>query len=144
MVNGKIMKRVIRCAVVAFALATGFDCPAKAFDEVTDKFIRLFTATYLVSIECDDQFAIDDPQFKREADKAGFDWQMFVPAVHAAMMAGQDGKYDRSKLIPEVTRMVRAVEKQVEDELSRDKATACREWGKVLTTEGIMKRLKWR
>ncbi len=60
----------------------------------------------------------------------------------AAMMAGADGKYDETKLIPEVTRMVRAVEKQIEDDMSRDKARACKEWGEIVTSAGLMRRLK--
>lgn len=45
-------------------------------------------------------------------------------------------------ICPEVTRMVRAVEKQIEDEMSRDKARTCKEWGGIVTSSGLMRRLK--
>jgi hypothetical protein len=44
-----------------------------------------------------------------------------VPSVHAALMAGEDGKYNDNDLIPEVTRMVRTIEKPLEEELDRDR-----------------------
>ncbi len=74
------MKPRNHCAL-ALTLLLAFTQPARAFDEVTDKFVRLFTASYLLHSECDGQFEINNAQFKREADKAGFDWRRFVPPV---------------------------------------------------------------
>jgi hypothetical protein len=57
-------------------------------------------------------------------------------------MAGEDGKYNENDLIPEVTRMVRAIEKPLEEELDRDKAKFCKEFGEKLVSEGPMNRVR--
>jgi hypothetical protein len=96
--------QAIRASVLAVTLII---CQtAKAFDEATEKLMRLHLASYLVTAECDGRYTIDNDGFKRWADKSGYPRQILVPSVHAALMAGEDGKYNESDLIPEVTRMV--------------------------------------
>jgi hypothetical protein len=115
---------------------------AKAFDDATEKLMRLHLASYLVTAECDGQYTVDNDGFKRWADKSGYPRRILVPSVHAALMAGEDGKYNENDLIPEVTRMVRAIEKPLEEELDRDKAKFCKEFGETLVSEGLMKRVR--
>jgi hypothetical protein len=70
--------------------------PVKAFDDATEKLMRLHIASYLVNAECDDRYTVDNDGFKRWADKSGYPWRILVPSVHAALMVGLDGKYTRA------------------------------------------------
>lgn len=133
------MKRVDLCALAAIAtLAVGR--PAAAFEDMTEKLMRLHVASYLVIAECGDAYAIDNGGFKRWADKSGYPLRRLVAPVHAALMIEEDGKYNEHDLIPEVTQMVRAVEKPLEQELARDHAGFCKRLGDELVTEGMVVR----
>lgn len=134
----------MRLLAFAYALTTTFIIgqPAKAFDGATERLMRLHLAFYLVAAECDDRYTVDDAGFKRWADGSGYPWRVFVPSVHAALMAGEGGKYNEHDLIPEVTQMVRAMEKPLEEELDRDKARFCKDFGETLVSEGLMNRAR--
>ncbi|MCP2211251.1 hypothetical protein [Bradyrhizobium diazoefficiens] len=134
----------MRLLAVASVLITSFAVgqTAKAFDGATERLMRLHIASYLVNAECDDGYVVNNDGFKRWADKSGYPWRVLVPSVHAALMAGEDGKYKEQDLIPEVTQMVRAIEKPLEEELDRDKGKFCAELGGTLVSEGLMNRVK--
>lgn len=134
----------MRLLAFAYVLATTLiiSQTAKAFDGATESLMRLHLAFYLVAAECDDRYSVDDAGFKRWADRSGYPWRVFVPSVHAALMAGEGGKYNEHDLIPEVTQMVRAMEKPLEEELDRHKAKFCKEFGERLVSESLMNRVR--
>jgi hypothetical protein len=59
-----------------------------------------------------------------------------------AIFAIIDMEYDRSKLIPEVTRQVRANLQELTDEIKKGDRYFCNKYGAVMINVGFMRRTK--
>lgn len=73
-------------------------------------------------------------------DKMGVDSERLADAIQQALAVSANMQYDRSKLIPEVTRLFRQTYDSMTDEQDKDKAKFCARWGEALIKMGVIKR----
>ena len=90
-----------------------------------------------VVIKCDG-YDMFENGMRGFGDVNGVDWVIFGPAVGAAVAAINGDDYKRADLIPEVTRLVTATLKAINDSLIKDKPTFCKQWGDTLVSKGIL------
>jgi hypothetical protein len=132
------MKLHALCAS-AVALTLAFSTPAKA-ENVNREFIALETIAFTVLQKCDYEFI--DGAAKRAADQVGVDFDTYGPAAMNALFAIVGWDYDHDKLIPEVTRQVRANLQELAGELNKGNGYFCRKYGAVMVNVGFMKSKK--
>jgi hypothetical protein len=137
--KAEMMKHVDLYALTVVLTLAGYQ-PVAAFEDRTEKLMKLHVASYFVIAECGDQYSVNNGGFRLWADKSGYPLRLLVAPVHAALMIEEDGNYKKQDLIPEVTQMVREVEKPLQEELTHDRAAFCNKFGDVLVSEGILTR----
>ena len=122
----------------AAALTLALSAPAKAGD-VNRDFIALMSISYVVNMKCE-RYEFLDNAARRSADKMGADFDTYAPAALNAIMAIMDHEYDRTKLIPEVTKKVRAdLDELVDDLKKRGLAGFCKRYGTVMVNVNWMR-----
>lgn len=138
------MKLHALCAsAVALMLVSA---PAKAeMDNPTIKFVVRGTMALVVATMCDN-YEQPDGSVQRYADRLGVDFDTYAPATFNAMRAQVNGlNYDRSALIPEVTRAVAAT-MDIMDKASKPwpakKVQWCRYYGSIIVDETGMLKVK--
>lgn len=99
-----MVKRIVVVAVAALAIAS----PARAELATEEKlFVELLVSANFISAKCSG-YDTDVDGTVKYADKIGVDGPRLALATIAATAAGGGKEYDRSALIPEVTRLTRA------------------------------------
>jgi hypothetical protein len=119
------------------ALALAFTSPAKA-EDVNRELIALATISYTVIQKCPGYEFIDGGA-RKAADQIGADFDTYGPATMNAIFAIMSMEYDRSKLIPEVTRQVRSNLEELMGELRKGERYFCKKYGAVMVNVGFMK-----
>lgn len=125
----------------AVALALALTSRAKA-ENVNREFIALATISYAVINKCGEQYEFIDGSARKAADQVGADFDTYGPATMNAIFAILDMEYDRSKLIPEVTRQVRSNLEELIGEIKKGDRYFCKKYGAVMTNVGFMRRTK--
>jgi hypothetical protein len=83
-------------------------------------------------------YDIPDGATRKLADINGADFDGLVPAISAAMSAQLNPKYERAELIPDVTRVVRMMFLEMNEDFDRGRPKACKKWGDILTPAGVL------
>jgi hypothetical protein len=122
----------------AVALTLAFIAPAQA-ENVNREFIALATISYTVIQKCPGYEFIDGSA-RKAADQVGADFDTYGPATMNAIFAIMDMEYDRSKLIPEVTRQVRSNLEELVGELRKGDRYFCKKYGAVMINVGFMEK----
>jgi hypothetical protein len=73
------------------------------------------------------------------ADELGVD-PAVIKAVGQVVRMAYDQPYDRSQLIPEVTRLMNDTDAGVNRERNEDRARFCRRWGDALVEKGLIEK----
>jgi hypothetical protein len=133
------MKLHAPCAS-AVALTLALSAPAKA-ENVNREFIALATISFTVLQKCEGYEFIDGSA-QKAADQVGADFDTYGPATMNAVFAIMGWEYDRSKLIPEVTRQVRSNLNELIGELRKGDRYFCNKYGAVMLNVGFMRRKK--
>ncbi|MCW2077941.1 UNVERIFIED_ORG: hypothetical protein M2193_000116 [Bradyrhizobium japonicum] len=123
---------------LAATLASGFFTPAAA-ENVNKEFIALSTISAMVLLKCDGYEFIDGAP-RKAADQIGADFDTFAPATMNAIFAIADMEYDRSKLIPEVTRQVRSNLEELMVDHKKGNRFFCNKYGAVMLNVGWLKK----
>jgi hypothetical protein len=91
-----------------------------------------------ITLHCSGYEAIEGGA-RRYADRSGVDFETFGPAVGNALFANSGVDYDRDKLIPAVTQLVRADMAELGGEITKlGKSGFCRKYGRFPVENGIM------
>lgn len=126
---------------LAVTLALGYFTPAAAENtNVNREFIALATISYAVINKCGDRYEFIDGSARKAADQVGADFDTYGPATMNAIFAILDMEYDREKLIPEVTRTVRADLEELMVEIKKGNGYFCKKYGATMVNVGFMKR----
>jgi hypothetical protein len=124
-------------AIIAAAATLALP-PANAASPDRD-LIALESISFVVLQKCGFEFI--DGGAKNAADKVGADFDLYAPAAMNAIFAIMEWEYDRSKLIPEVTRFVRQDLNELADDLKkRGQAGFCKHYGEIMLRAGWMKK----
>ncbi|MEY9138554.1 hypothetical protein ABIE79_010082 [Bradyrhizobium diazoefficiens] len=132
------MKLHALCAS-AVALTLAFSSPARAVEENANKmFVHMMVVTAGITLHCSEYEAIEGGA-RRYPDISGVDFETFGPAVGNALFANSGVDYDRDKLIPAVTQLVRADMAELGGEITKlGKSGFCRKYGRFPVVNGIM------
>ncbi|MDB5603434.1 MAG: hypothetical protein JWP25_334 [Bradyrhizobium sp.] len=121
----------------AAALTLAFTSPARA-DE-TKTFIHLMVVTAGVVLHCGPNYEAINSGPRVWADASGVDFETIGPAVANALFANSGVDYDREKLIPAVTQVVRADMAELGGEITKlGERGFCRKYGRFPVENGLM------
>lgn len=127
--------RVIGAAALAIAMSSS----VKA-DDINMDVAGLLVMSLGVTKNCPNYEIVKGGPVKF-ADSHGADFDKIYPAVSNAMLAVAGGEYDREKLIPEVTQLVRANMLQLGKEVMKlGKTGFCRKYAPVMINTGFMEK----
>ncbi|TYO65466.1 hypothetical protein FXV83_16150 [Bradyrhizobium hipponense] len=126
-------------AALAVTLVLAQFTPAAA-ENVNREFIALATISYTVINKCGDQYEFIDGSAQKAADQVGADFDTYGPATMNAIFVIIGIEYDRTKLIPEVTRFVRADLEELMGEIKKGERYFCKKYGATMVKVGFMKR----
>jgi hypothetical protein len=132
-----MMKRLFAIAVALLTIAT--PALAETLSFLEKRYVVILTGAGMMAAECNAK--IVPRGAVRFADSIGIDsidGDRLNDAVDAAAGAHANQSYDRSKLIPDVTRIVNEAAAEIQQDLQRDRATACAEWSKALRENGLI------
>jgi hypothetical protein len=73
-------------------------------------------------------------------DSMGVDTDAINPAIEQAMRLGAGMDYDRSKLIPGVTRLINQTLESMDREAAENKPEFCKRWSDLLVDKGLIQR----
>jgi hypothetical protein len=128
----------------AVALALAFTSPALA-EDANKTFVHMMVVTAGITLHCSGYEAINSGP-RRYADASGVDFETIGPAVANALFANSGIDYDRDKLIPAVTQVVRADMAELAElggEIDRlGKLGFCRKYGRFPVENGLMKKTR--
>lgn len=113
---------------------------AEALSKEEMLYVAVMLSTAIVIANCGDRFDIIDGGLQKFGDINGVDGAKYGAAVVAAMKALGGLEYDRSDLIPEVTRQVTSVSTELASSLSAGKPTFCKKWGAMLVDKSVITR----
>jgi hypothetical protein len=123
----------------AVALALALTSHAAAGDKLNSDFVALAVISYAVSQKCP-AYDFVDGGARLAADQQGVDFDTYGPATLAAIFAIMGNDYDRSKLIPAVTRQVRSDLTELLGEIGNGVPYFGKKYGAVMANVGFMKK----
>jgi hypothetical protein len=128
------MKKIF---AIAFLLSTAAAQAhaSNRLSELENGFVGVVAATSTVVLLCDAKTVKDS--IPKIADRMGMDDRM-LPAVRAAFEVSVDAPYERSDLVPEVTRFFKTMTIGVADEIKTNKVKACANWIDALRKIGTI------
>jgi hypothetical protein len=134
------VNRRIAQALLALLIASNSSATAEPLAPPEQAYVILMTMSVAVTNMCEG-YDVDDTKVLNFADARGVDIQKLGPATFNAIEAIVGADYDRSVLVPEVTRVVRSVSDKMSDDVSKTgKAVVCRRYGRMLTGVGFLRR----
>jgi hypothetical protein len=113
-------------------------------DPLTDQdkaYIIAATASLVVLAKCPHYKAVTN-SLQVLGDKLGVDSDTIGPALVNAMQMSAGGDYDRSMLIPEVTRTFNTVAESLSNDVTKNTAKFCSQWGSSLIERGLVEKDK--
>jgi hypothetical protein len=131
----QFMMRTLLAAVTILALSV----PARAIDRADEAFVVMLTTTLPVTGICKG-FDVDPDGMGRWSNKNGVDGIVLVPAVKAAVASFLGEPYDKTKLVPAVTKIVRSILPELGRNMEADLPGFCKEWVKELLDINFIKR----
>jgi len=102
-------------------------------------FIMASVGTVKVTHECPGYELVPGALVKY-GDRAGADTERIWPAILEAVRINANMDYDRSKLIPEVTRLVNVTADTLIDHSKKDNARFCKHWTDFYVGLGLIRR----
>ena len=129
------MKKLF-AAAAAICMCTG----AAIAEPLTDQdkaYVVASVASVIVLGKCPQYGAVTN-SLQTFADKIGVNSNVIGPAILNAMQMGAGMEYDRTKLIPEVTRLLNMSADGLNDEVSQGKEKFCKHWGDFLAERGLI------
>lgn len=127
------MKKIIALAVAGFFCST----PAFALSEEETAYTISMISSLTVAQKCPG-YEIVPGAVGKWGDQNGVDVVKTGAAVEAAIAAIMDKEYQRSDLIPGVTRLVNSTINALVKDLTKSEKAYCRNWGKILVDRGFM------
>lgn len=124
-------------AASAVTLALALSSPAKA--GVNQDFIALSATGMMVILKCDG-YGYVDGAVQKAADRMGADFDTYAPATMNAVFAIAEMDYDRTKLIPDVTRQVRSTLEELLVDLKKGERVFCKKYGDLMISIGWLRR----
>lgn len=125
-------------ALSALVLTLAFSSPATA-ENINKDLVGLLSISAAVHTKCD--MVTDYPGIIKWADQNGADLETYAPAVTNAISAIMEQEYDRAKLIPDVTQLVRKNLTELMGIANRKgKAAFCKQFVPPMLNTGFMKK----
>jgi hypothetical protein len=122
----------------AVALTLAFSSPAVA-DDINKDLVGLLSISAAVHSKCD--LDVNYEGIVKRSDQNGADFETYGPAVLSAVGAILDAEYDRAKLIPAVTQLVRSNLTELLNAFNRKgKAAFCKQFAPAMLNTGFMQK----
>jgi hypothetical protein len=133
--------KIITAALLLCASAAMAPAHAAQLDDANRTFVHRVIVIVSVMSACPGYEYVHDGMTK-SGDLLGADSAVINAAIMAYMAMRSGEEYDRSLLIPEVTRQIVADEAQIEAAKKQSRANFCKDFGELSVSLDLLKRTK--
>jgi hypothetical protein len=135
--SSKTKKKLLTAAAAIWLCAgTAFASPLTAQDK---EFVVAALSSLRVLATCTGYEPVPD-SFQTFGDRLGVDSDAMGEAVIQAVRMLEHMDYDRSRLIPWVTRLILEADQSLRLDIAQNQAAFCTKWGSLMIDRGLIQR----